>query len=135
MMARYQGIDRPQDLDLDLETLFQTTGRHPRRIETLDHHQDLFHPGRIEAQLRGDLLGRGPQVTVQIQVADDQGGDGLGFLVQFGHMQLPGEMGLQGGLLGIEALEGEGLPFFIFAHRRRHEPVFQKAVPVPFFQG
>ena len=135
MMLATRGSTAPQDLDLDLETLFQGPGRHPRRIETLDHRQDFFHPGRIDAQLRGDLLGRGPQVTVHIQVADDQGGDGLGFLVQFGHLQLPGEVGLQGGLLGIEALEGEGLPFFIFAHGRRHEPVFQKAVPVPFFQG
>ena len=123
-MAVTRGSDVSQGLDLELEALLQAPGRHPRRVEALDQRQDFFHPGRIEAQLSGDLLHRGLQVAVQIQVADDQGADGLACLVQPGHMQLPREVGLQGAFLGIEALKGEGLPLFVFAHGRRHEPVF-----------
>ena len=58
----------------------------------------------------------------------------VGF-VQFGHAQLPHEVGFQGGFLGVEAFKGQGLPFFVLTHGGRHEPVFQKAIPIPFFHG
>ena len=134
-MAVTRGSTAPRILTWSLEALLQTPGRHPRRVEALDQRQDFFHPGRLDAQLCGDLLRRGPQVAVQIQVADDQGADGLACLVQLGHMQLPREVGLQGAFLGIEALEGEGLPLFVFAHGRRHEPVFQESCPSPILPG
>ena len=36
---------------------------------------------------------------------------------------------------GIQGLEGQGFPFFVFAHGGRHEPILQEAVPIPFFRG
>ena len=69
-MIAMTGGRRPQKFDLDLEVLLQGAGRHPRRVEALHHRQDLFHPSRFDALLGSDLLHRGPQVTVHVQVAD-----------------------------------------------------------------
>src|SRR5208337_3338217 len=84
--GQHQGIGVPQQPDLKLQALFQIPGRHSRRIEALDHCQDLFHPGRFDSHFPGNLRNFGPQVAVPIQVADDQGADGLAFLVQLGHV-------------------------------------------------
>ena len=56
-------------------------------------------------------------------------------LIQFGHLELPDEVGSQRGLFRIEGLKRQGFPFFVFAHGGRHEPILQEAVPIPFFRG
>ena len=135
MISSTRGSWTPRILSWNLQAFFQVPGGHPRRVEALDNLQDLLHPGRVDPHLRGDLLHRGPEITVFVQVADDHHPDIIALLIQFGHPELPDEVGFQGDLFGIEGLEGQGLPFFVFAHGGRHEPVLQKAVPIPFFGG
>ena len=85
--------------------------------------------------LGGDLLYRGPEIAVFVQVADDHHPDVIAQLIQFGHPELPDEVGFQGGLLRIQGLKRQGFPLFVFAHGGRHEPILQEAVPIPFFRG
>ena len=64
-------------VQLHQQTFSGGTRGHSHGIETLNVIQDGFHLGRRKSVFDGNLLGRGLQVALRVQVADDDFANGL----------------------------------------------------------
>ena len=87
-----QGILRIERAQLDQQALAQVARAHAQRIELLHHGQRLFHVFHGVVAVLGDLLERGGQIAVFIEVADDHFGDFAHRFIANGHAQLPSQM-------------------------------------------
>jgi hypothetical protein len=93
--------DQAEMPDLQQQTLLQIARADANRIELLNVIQRPLHQADVPVAQRGDLVHRGDQIPVVVDVADDGGADVAQRLVHRLQVELPHEV------VGERALRGE----------------------------
>ena len=104
-----QSVLRIESSQLCQQAFAQVARSHAQRIELLHHGQRFFHVLGVVISVLGDFFQRYGEITVFIQIADDDVGDRSHRFVAYGKTQLPGKMIRQSLGRRDERLEGRPL--------------------------
>ena len=121
------GVD-PEMSRLDQQAFAETPGGNTYRIKRLDQFQQAFHVFDRGFRRCRNLLQGNIQITVFVEVSNDQTADFAVFIFRQAHGQLPDQVVVKGFFFGYESLITRCIPVLGFVAGAADRIVFVQVV-------